>query len=136
MNEIIVGIATGIVSSLIVTQLYKVNDDRRERRLSFEHDKQMYSKNIGVIRNELDLYKLTNDTENIKRALEKPQIFASFTNENLSKDSLDIVGEGHQLLENLKEDFKKEDELPELKLDEYKRELFKKQINILRIGLK
>ena len=133
---IITGIVSGVISSFIVSEIYRRKEIKRERRFSFSHDKQMFSKYVGVVINELELYEKTGNNEYLLRTLNEPRLSYSFTEKNVNKNSLDLIAGANNLLNKLENDIKTGQKFSEVGLMRYKADLFRAQLNVLKIKLK
>ncbi len=133
MKEIVIGLFTGIISGLIVSEIYRKFQLKVEKDFDFKNDVQIFSKTFGVIKNELELYDKTKNNEFLLRALNEPRMYHSFTDNNLSNEASSIISNANILLNELEEDLKSGEILDKQKLTKYKIGLFDARLNILRI---
>ncbi|HEY8889266.1 MAG TPA: hypothetical protein VIM70_03290 [Clostridium sp.] len=131
-GNIIIGIITGIISSTIISQFYKNNEKKRTELLEFQNNKQEYEKFLGVIRNEIELYKDNDDKLPLIRILNEPHWYNGFKEENLLEEDKNNLVKAFELLKEL-QTYLNNNEYNKVEMDKFRNNLFKCQLNILKM---
>ena len=92
IRDIIIGLISGAISSLIISVILKKYWDNQEHKKRFLADKQVYSRYIQTIRVELLLASKTEDYDFLVRAIDDEPIRESFNMlSDQSKASIDEI---------------------------------------------
>lgn len=135
-QNVILSIITGVVSGFFVSWVYERRTKKEAIINQFKDDKQAYSKYLGVVANEIEIYReQKGSTDNLKRVLVEPHWYNSFKEEQISKESGTILTEAFAALQAL-EKYIDERDSNDIKLMLCRSNIVKSQINILKLKLK
>lgn len=131
-GNILIGIMTGIISSVIISEIYKNIEEKKAALAEFEDNKQSYSKYLGVIRNEIELFKNNNDITTLLRVLNEPRWYNGFKDTILTDSDRTTLENTYKLLEDF-EVYLRKSEINSLEMTKFSSRLLISQLDILKM---
>ena len=99
IENFLIGLVSGIVSSAIVTVVFSFKEKKRKRKQGFNDDVQTFHRWILRIRNELEIAYKYGDVTFLKRTIEDEPIFNYF--DDLTDESVKVKTEITEFVKNL-----------------------------------
>lgn len=138
-GDILIGLLTGIISSIITSEIYRHNDKKKSTIIKFNDNKQEYSKYLDFIKTEISIFRSNkNKSKNyLLRALSEPHWYNGFNHKTLTEEDRKTLEDTSNLLQNFRNylDTTSINEITDIKMHIFEVKMFKCQLNILKMKI-